>query len=61
MKVSDISILGRATQGVTLMRTSEGNTVVGVARIVNDDEDDQDNNEDDQTSDDSDSKDTENE
>ena len=33
MKVSDISILGRATQGVTLMRTSEGNAVVSVARI----------------------------
>ena len=28
MKVADISILGRATQGVTLMRTSEGNIVV---------------------------------
>jgi len=33
MKVSGISILGRATQGVTLMRTSEGNTVVSIARI----------------------------
>ncbi|HEY8350686.1 MAG TPA: DNA gyrase subunit A [Clostridia bacterium] len=33
MKVADISILGRATQGVTLMRTSEGNSVVSVARI----------------------------
>ena len=33
MKVADISILGRATQGVTLMRTSEGNAVVSVARI----------------------------
>lgn len=61
MKVSDISILGRATQGVTLMRTSEGNTVVGVARIVNDDEDDQDNNEEDQASEGSDSKETDNE
>lgn len=33
MKVADISILGRATQGVTLMRTSEGNTVVSIARL----------------------------
>lgn len=35
MKVSEISILGRATQGVTLMRMSEGNNVVSVARMVN--------------------------
>jgi DNA gyrase subunit A len=35
MKVSEISILGRATQGVTLMRMSEGNTVVSMARMVN--------------------------
>ena len=33
MKVADISILGRATQGVTLMRTSGGDTVVSIARI----------------------------
>jgi len=39
MKVSDISILGRATQGVTLMRTSEGSHVVGLARIENEDDD----------------------
>ena len=35
MKVSEISILGRATQGVTLMRMSEGNYVVSMARMVN--------------------------
>ena len=35
MKVSEISILGRATQGVTLMRMSEGNNVVSMARMVN--------------------------
>ena len=35
MKVNEISILGRATQGVTLMRMSEGNNVVSVARMVN--------------------------
>lgn len=33
MEVSGISILGRATQGVTLMRTNSGNKVVGIARI----------------------------
>lgn len=33
MEVSGISILGRATQGVTLMRTSGGNRVVSIARI----------------------------
>ena len=27
LRVKDISILGRATQGVTLMRTSEGKVV----------------------------------
>ena len=34
MPVSTISVIGRATQGVTVMRTSEGNRVVGLARIV---------------------------
>lgn len=34
LKVDDVSILGRATQGVTLMRMSEGVTVVGIARIA---------------------------
>jgi DNA gyrase subunit A len=33
LKVNSISILGRATQGVTLMRVSEGNHVVSIARI----------------------------
>lgn len=41
MKVSDISILGRATQGVTLMRTAEGNTVVSIARIETENGDDE--------------------
>ena len=27
LKVSDISVLGRSTQGVTLMRTNEGKVV----------------------------------
>jgi DNA gyrase subunit A len=42
MEVSGISILGRATQGVTLMRTSSGNHVVSIARIETDDNDDDD-------------------
>ncbi len=40
MEVGGISILGRATQGVTLMRTSSGNHVVSIARIETDDSDD---------------------
>ena len=39
--VKDISILGRNTQGVTLMRTSEGGRVVNIAKLVNEDSDDQ--------------------
>ena len=31
--VSDISIIGRNTQGVTLIRVEEGQRLVGVARI----------------------------
>jgi DNA gyrase subunit A len=42
MEVSGISILGRATQGVTLMRTSEDNHVVSIARIEPEDDDEED-------------------
>jgi len=35
MCAKDISMLGRATQGVTLMRMDEGKKVVSVARIIN--------------------------
>lgn len=42
MKVNEISILGRATQGVTLMRMSEGNNVVSMARMVNEETEDSD-------------------
>ncbi|MDF2523050.1 MAG: gyrase subunit [Clostridiales bacterium] len=38
INVKDISVLGRATQGVTLMRTSEGINIVSIARIVNEEE-----------------------
>ena len=41
LEVSGISILGRATQGVTLMRTSSGNHVVSIARIETDGDDSQ--------------------
>lgn len=42
MKVNEISILGRATQGVTLMRMSEGNNVVSMARMVNEEDEESD-------------------
>ena len=42
MEVCGISILGRATQGVTLMRTSGGNKVVSIARIEIDEVQEQD-------------------
>lgn len=35
----DISVLGRNTQGVTLMRTHEGGRVVNIAKLVQEDED----------------------
>ncbi|QNU66972.1 DNA gyrase subunit A [Ruminiclostridium herbifermentans] len=51
MKVSEVSILGRATQGVTLMRMADGVKVVSIARMVNEDdvdsEDSSDNGDDD--------------
>ncbi|MCX8128995.1 MAG: DNA gyrase subunit A [Clostridia bacterium] len=44
LNVSEISILGRATQGVTLMRMGDGISVVSVARIVNENEGEEDTN-----------------
>lgn len=41
MNVSEISILGRATQGVTLMRRNDGNKVVSVARIIPEEEEEE--------------------
>ncbi|NLL06673.1 MAG: DNA gyrase subunit A [Clostridiaceae bacterium] len=46
INVKDISVLGRATQGVTLMRMDESVYLVGVARIINEDEDLSENEED---------------
>jgi len=34
LKAGDISAMGRATQGVTLMRLDEGDAVVAVAKVV---------------------------
>ena len=38
LKVEDISVLGRSTQGVTLMRTNDGGKVVSIELIVPDSE-----------------------
>lgn len=50
MKVADISILGRATQGVTLMRTSNGSHVVSIARVEAEDSEDEDEDKEDKDS-----------
>ena len=36
LKVEDISILGRSTQGVTLMRTNDGGKVVSIETLTPD-------------------------
>ncbi len=38
LKVEEVSILGRSTQGVTLMRTNDGGKVVSIETITNGDE-----------------------
>ena len=38
INVKDISVLGRNTQGVTLMRTSDGGKVVNIAKVPDEDE-----------------------
>ena len=38
LNVKDISVLGRNTQGVTLMRTSEGGKVINIAKLPKEDE-----------------------
>jgi len=42
MAAADISIIGRATQGVRLMRTGKGTKVISIARTEKDEEDDED-------------------
>jgi DNA gyrase subunit A len=39
MELADVAPKGRATQGVQVMRTGEGSSVVGVARVVGEEED----------------------
>ncbi len=43
LKVDDISVLGRSTQGVTLMRTNDGGKVVSVETLNNEVEENDDN------------------
>ena len=38
LRVKDISVIGRNTQGVKLIETGEGEKVVGVAKVMEDDE-----------------------
>ncbi len=38
MNVAEISILGRSTQGVTLMRTNDGGKVVSIEKVVQEDD-----------------------
>jgi len=39
IKARDVSAMGRATQGVTLMRLDRGDKLVAVARVATDEED----------------------
>lgn len=41
LHVSGISVLGRNTQGVTLMRTSDGCRVVNIAKVINEEDEEQ--------------------
>ena len=41
LNVNDISILGRNTQGVTLMRTSDGGKVINIAKVPQEDEEEE--------------------
>ena len=43
LKVSEVSVLGRSTQGVTLMRTNDGGKVVSIEIISPEDQDEQQN------------------
>lgn len=49
LKVEDISIFGRVTQGVTLMKMEEGTKVVSLARVEEEDEDPDEDDEDSDT------------
>jgi len=45
MAVSDLRIMGRATQGVKLINIKDADSIAAVARVMNDDEIDENNNE----------------
>ena len=40
ISASDVSILGRATQGVKIMRVEEGTKIVAMAKVIKEDEED---------------------
>lgn len=40
IRASEVSILGRATQGVKIMKVDEGSKIVAIAKAIRDDEDD---------------------
>ena len=40
IKASDVSRLGRATQGVRIMRVADDANIVSIARVIKEDEDD---------------------
>jgi len=46
MELADVAPKGRATQGVQVMRTGEGSSVVGVAPVVGEDDEDDEDDED---------------
>jgi len=54
MHVDEITVLSRVTQGVTLMRSNDGNKVVAIARITNEDEDEDNDSDSDNDNEDSD-------
>ena len=39
IKASDVSVLGRATQGVKIRKVDEGNSIISMAKVVKEDED----------------------
>ena len=39
IKASDVSVLGRATQGVKIMKVEEGNAIISMAKVVKEEED----------------------
>ena len=41
LDVKDVSVLGRSTQGVTLMRSNDGGKVVSVAKVTSEDKEDE--------------------